>query len=108
MISSDLTIYGEDRTLEIHNVGKCHSLEDIYIYLPEDKICFIGDLIFNNLEEIDIKNAVMTFSCDPQHHLEILKDLLELPIEIVIPGHGPITDKEGIKKNINFINANLL
>ena len=82
LISRDLTICGEDRTLEFHNVGKCHSPEDIYIYLPEDKICFIGDLIFNNLEEIDIKNAVMPFSCNPQHHLEILegfgRDLKEI------------------------------
>ena len=108
LISNNLTIYGKDRRIIVHNVGKCHSPEDIYAYLPEDKICFIGDLIFNNLEEIDIKNAVMPFSCDPQHHLEILEGLLDLPIDIIVPGHGPITNKDGIKKNINFINANLL
>jgi cyclase len=64
-----------------------HIAFDTAVYVPQDKVLFSGDNVFNN---------VMTWYHDalPFEWLETLDRFKEMDIEVVIPGHGKPTGPE--------------
>lgn len=84
----NLTIRIGDHTLElIHTPG--HTPGQICIHVPEERIVFTGDTIFNQcqtwLHESDIRNWLLA-----------LDTLAELDVELMVPGHGPVCKKNEI------------
>ncbi|MEQ6389346.1 hypothetical protein RZN22_08450 [Bacillaceae bacterium S4-13-58] len=76
-----LTIYGSERKVELHCFGGGHTASDAFLYLPQEKIAFMGDIATENLH-LPIHN--------PDDFLTILEKLNEFEIEKVVPGHGEI------------------
>ncbi|SFV50427.1 beta lactamase precursor [hydrothermal vent metagenome] len=65
---------------------KAHSKDDIFIYMPERKILFAGDLVMNGRITSGRDGSVMG-------ELKALAMMKKLDWNILIPGHGFITDK---------------
>lgn len=89
----NLTIRVGDTTFELmHTPG--HTPGQVCIYVPEERMVFTGDTIFNQcqtwLHESNIANW-----------LEALDTLAQLDVDIIIPGHGPTCTK----REINFQRA---
>ena len=98
---------GTKTKMILKNVGRRHTEEDILAIFPNEKICFMGDLFFSNVDEIPLETAVQFFTTDLEQHTVLLESLHESDIEIFHSGHGPIGDKEMIKKNYEFIQNKL-
>lgn len=76
--------------------GRGHTPGDIYVHLPEQEILFSGDLVFNGL---------VGFMMDgyPLEWDETLQSLIDLDPETVVPGHGAVTDVQGIRNYQRFL-----
>jgi glyoxylase-like metal-dependent hydrolase (beta-lactamase superfamily II) len=92
-----MSFYGRQRSAKLVAFEKAHSPEDIMMYLPEEKICFTGDLLFNKMHPW-IGTGI------PENYLRALKELLNLDAEIFVPGHGEISSKDDIRLQIQYIN----
>ncbi|MDP3058905.1 MAG: MBL fold metallo-hydrolase [bacterium] len=80
-----LTLYlGEP--VELHCVGG-HSPGCLVVYLPTRKVLFTGDLVFNG------RMPYMGYADFPVW-ISALEELYEWDIELVIPGHGVVGNKE--------------
>ena len=87
---SKMNIYlGEDIFELIHISG--HTEDETIIYMPIKKVLFSGD----NVCTIGIPNLSES---SPFEWLEALKLIEEMEIDVLIPGHGKIGDKESIKQ----------
>ncbi len=91
-----LTFYGEDRQAELITLGTGHSPGDVIMYLPQEKVCFMGDLLFESFHP-------WLGTGDPENFISILGKLLDMDIEIFIPGHGVIATKSDIELEIKYI-----
>jgi glyoxylase-like metal-dependent hydrolase (beta-lactamase superfamily II) len=83
---------GEKR-VELTKVGPAHTKGDIIIYLPKEKILFVGDLAVNwtagnNLSDVDADHA---------NWVRVLDRLLEMEAKIVAPAHGDLGTIETLK-----------
>ncbi|WP_391121067.1 MBL fold metallo-hydrolase [Psychrobacillus sp. L3] len=76
-----LVIQGSKRTVELHCLGGGHSPSDTFLYLPDDKIAFMGDIITEDLH-LPIYN--------PKEFLTILENVKQLDMKTVVPGHGEV------------------
>jgi glyoxylase-like metal-dependent hydrolase (beta-lactamase superfamily II) len=77
-----LAIHGTQRTVELLPlVG--HTASDIVLYLPEDKIAFMGDLLFVNTHPY-------LASGFPEKWKQSLAEVEALGVQTVVPGHGPV------------------
>ncbi|MFF2752448.1 MBL fold metallo-hydrolase [Psychrobacillus sp. NPDC058041] len=76
-----LVIQGSKRTVELHCLGGGHSPSDTFLYLPDEKIAFMGDIITKDLH-LPIYN--------PEDFLSILESVRKMDIKIVVPGHGEV------------------
>jgi len=77
-----LVIHGTQRTVELLSfVG--HTASDIVLYLPEEKIAFMSDLLFINIHPY-------LPSGFPTDWKQSLSKIEALGIQTAVPGHGPI------------------
>ena len=88
-----------DLRIELIFMGPAHTTNDIVAWLPERKLLFAGDLIFNEGTPFVAMGSV-------SGSLQALKRLRELGAETIIPGHGPVCGPEvmdGIEAYLIFI-----
>ncbi len=98
-IEDKLTIRDGDLTVEFKACGG-HTSCSTYAYVPSEKVLFAGDMIFS--KQLPYAGDP---SCDPEIWMEQLEHFLILDIEYIVPGHGLVCDKEGVKKYIEFFKA---
>jgi cyclase len=94
----EYTFKGSKRSATLYTKGGGHSPCDSFLYIAEDKVIFMGDLLFVNthpsfFEESDIDNWTYT-----------LQELLTWDIKVAIPGHGPAGTKNDLMTIIQYIN----
>ena len=78
-----------DKRVVLKQVGPCHTAGDILVHVPDDKLIFTGDILFVGGHPIMWTGPAANWIAACEH-------ILELPVEVVVPGHGPITDKRGV------------
>lgn len=93
-----LTFYGSRRTVEVHTVEPGHTASDVYLLLPEDRICFMGDLGFFQSQPF------MVF-CDPQAWMAWLAQAEAFDVEVFVPGHGLPGTKADLARQRAYIAA---
>lgn len=74
------------KTLELLTVGPAHTAGDILVYVPQDRTIFTGDILFVDGHPIIWEGPV-------QNWIDACRLIGELDVDVVVPGHGPITDK---------------
>lgn len=79
-----------DKSLRLKRVGPCHTQGDILVHCVEDHLMFTGDILFIEGHPILWVGPVANWisACDY---------MLDLELETIVPGHGPITDKDGVQ-----------
>jgi len=83
------------RRIELYHFTFGHTRGDTFVYLPKEKILCTGDAVVNG-----------PFS-DPKHAYmrgwpEEIRAAQKLDVEIVLPGHGPPSDKSLLSGQIEF------
>ncbi|ULT59335.1 MBL fold metallo-hydrolase [Neobacillus drentensis] len=94
---NELNIQGTTRNAKLFTLGGGHSYCDAMLYIPENKVIFMGDLLFVNCHPTFFEES------NPKKWIEILHQVKNLEIEAAIPGHGSIGTKEDITKIITYI-----
>jgi glyoxylase-like metal-dependent hydrolase (beta-lactamase superfamily II) len=91
-----LTIHGNQRTVELISFGRGHTESDLFLHLPDEKIAFMGDLLFIGMHP-------WLADGDPDSWISVLTKVKELGVETVVPGHGPVGNAEDISTMISYI-----
>lgn len=78
----DLTIGGTK--LHLRHPGRAHTPGDIYVWLPEQKVVFAGDIVFND-RMLGILPAPLSTSAD---WIKAFDAMAASAPRIVVPGHG--------------------
>jgi len=76
------------RRIEIRHAGAAHTPGDSFVWLPEERTVFTGDIVY-----VDRILGVMEFS-DSAAWLESFAAIEALEPEHLVPGHGPATTLE--------------
>ncbi len=80
-----------DKEVQLIEVGPAHTRGDVLAYLPKEKIIFTGDILF-------IDGPPLMWNGPVANWIKACDLMIELDVETVVPGHGPITDKKGVRK----------
>ena len=79
----ELALHQGDRTIQVLHFGPAHTRGDAVLYLPDDKILAVGDLLEDGFPWVD-ENSF------PVGWAGVLRSLSELDVEIIVPAHGPV------------------
>ncbi|RED15744.1 MBL fold metallo-hydrolase [Parasphingopyxis lamellibrachiae] len=80
-----------DKPVSLIEVGPAHTAGDVLVHLPEDRIVYTGDILF-------IDGTPIMWAGPVGNWIAACDKILAMDVEAIVPGHGPITDKAGVRK----------
>ncbi|MGV0835217.1 fumarylacetoacetate hydrolase family protein [Mycolicibacterium thermoresistibile] len=85
-----LTVEVGGRSVTLLNLGPAHTGADVVAHVPDAGVLFAGDLLFIGCTPIVWGGPIANWitACDT---------MIALDAPTVVPGHGPITDADGIR-----------
>ncbi|GAU66967.1 bifunctional 2-hydroxyhepta-2,4-diene-1,7-dioate isomerase/cyclase/dehydrase [Streptomyces sp. NBRC 110611] len=85
-----LTLDVGGREVRLLNLGPAHTEADTVVHIPDAGVLFTGDLLFAGCTPIVWRGPIANWvaACDT---------MIGLGAPTVVPGHGPVTDADGIR-----------
>ena len=85
-----------DREVEVVEVGPAHTKGDAFVHLADARVVFTGDILFKNAHPVVWEGPVSNWitACDR---------IIALEPEVVVPGHGPVTDTSGLREMRDYL-----
>lgn len=94
-----LTVYVDDLEVELlHLTTAAHSSNDVVAWVPEHRVLFSGDLVFNGGTPFVLMGSVAG-------SLEALDRVAELDPAVIVPGHGPPCDLDAVARCGAYLRA---
>jgi len=80
-----------DKPIHMLEVGPAHTRGDILVHSPADKTVFTGDILF-------IEGTPLIWEGPVANWINACRRIENMDVDHIVPGHGPITDKSGVRK----------
>jgi glyoxylase-like metal-dependent hydrolase (beta-lactamase superfamily II) len=86
----ELTVHVGAKQVQLSMVGPAHTRGDVLVHVPAERTVFTGDILFIGGHPISWDGPISNWiaACDR---------ILGWDVETIVPGHGPITDKAGVR-----------
>ncbi|WP_442602147.1 MBL fold metallo-hydrolase [Paenibacillus sp. KN14-4R] len=89
-------LQGTSHSVECYTLGGGHTACDSFLYIPDAKVIFIGDLVA-------VDNHMSIMDGNITEWISILEQLKTWDIAYIVSGHGPIGGKEWITKAADYL-----
>jgi glyoxylase-like metal-dependent hydrolase (beta-lactamase superfamily II) len=77
-------------SVRLEYFGPCHTLGDIVAYVPNERVLFAGDIAFIGSTPLVWEGSLLNW-------IETVGRISALKPKVIVPGHGPVTDVEGLR-----------
>ena len=97
----ELSVQVGGRRVELIEVGPAHTAGDVLAYLPAERVVFTGDILF-------VEGTPIIWAGPVSNWIAACDRILAMDPELVVPGHGPITDRRGVlavKAYLEYLSA---
>ena len=94
--SGALSLDVAGRPVELVEVGPAHTAGDVIVHLPDAATVFTGDILF-------IGGTPLIWDGPVQNWLDACDRILDLGCEVIVPGHGPLTDADGVRTTAGYL-----
>jgi len=92
-----VNLYVDDLRCEVVHVGTpAHSTNDSIVWIPERRVLFAGDLLFNGGTPFLLAGSVTGAR-------RAVADLKKLDAQTIVPGHGPVCGPEVIDRVLAYL-----
>jgi len=80
-----------DKELRLLEVGPAHTKGDVLVHSLADRTVFTGDILF-------IEGTPILWEGPVDNWIRACEHIETMDVDIVVPGHGPITNREGARQ----------
>lgn len=87
--AGEITLDIGGRAVRAIEAGPAHTAGDAMVHVPDAGVLFAGDLLF-------IGSTPVMWAGPVENWLKALDLMDDLKADIIVPGHGPLTDGEGV------------
>src|SRR5207244_6392363 len=85
-----------DTEVRLIEVGPAHTGGDVLVQVPAARAVFTGDILFNGGHPIVWAGPVANW-------VAALDRILAMDVDVVVPGHGPVTDKAAVREEKAYL-----
>ena len=86
------------RVVELIEVGPAHTKGDTIVHCPETKTVYTGDILF-------IGGAPIVWAGPLENWIAACDLIAALDADVIVPGHGPLTDKAGVAHVRDYLSS---
>jgi cyclase len=91
-----LDVHVDDLAIELQFQGPAHTTNDIVAWVPERKLLFAGDLVFNGGTPFVVMGSVAG-------SIAAVERLQALGAETIVPGHGDVCGPEMLQDQLDYL-----
>ena len=92
-----MTVHLGDRVIELFHPGPAHTYGDTLVYMPLEKVMFIGDVAFHYLTPLAADGHVSNW-------IRIANGIIKyMDVTTIMPGLGPVSGKEVVSKTLRYL-----
>ncbi len=88
----------DGRVVELHELGPAHTTGDTVAFVPDASVLFAGDLLF-------IQGTPIVWAGPISNWLSACAWMCALQPKVIVPGHGPLTDLDGVRAVARYLSA---
>jgi cyclase len=88
VVSGDTTLTVGKHTFELLHIPG-HTPGQLAVHIPQERLLFCGDTIFNHCQ-------TWLYTSNVEQWIRSLERLLDLDVDRIVPGHGPVCNKQQI------------
>ncbi len=89
--SGELSLAVGGTGVDLVELGPAHTAGDVVAVVPSRRVVFAGDLLFVGGHPIVWAGPVANW-------VAALDRILAMDVDVIVPGHGPVTDKGGVRE----------
>jgi cyclase len=86
--TGSLTVDVGGRRVELLELGPAHTRSDVIAHVPDARAVFTGDILF-------VGGTPIMWAGPVSNWLAACEHIEGMDVDTIVPGHGPVTDKEG-------------
>lgn len=95
--TDQLQLHVDDVTCEVRHVGgPAHTTSDSVVWIPEQRILFSGDLVFNGVTPLFLQGSLRGL----RMAVELMRSL---DPDTIVPGHGPVCGPSALDQMTDYI-----
>ena len=91
-----LNLYVDDLTVELQFQGPAHTTNDVVAWVPDRRLLFAGDLVFNGGTPFVVMGSV-------SGSIAAIERLQQLGAETIVPGHGDVCGPEVLQDQLDYL-----
>ena len=84
------------RAVNLIEVGPAHTAGDVIAHVPDADVVFTGDIVFH-------KGTPIMWAGPVDNWIAACDRICELAPTVVVPGHGPVTDPDGVRETRDYL-----
>jgi glyoxylase-like metal-dependent hydrolase (beta-lactamase superfamily II) len=92
----ELELHVGAREVRLIEVGPAHTRGDLLAVVPDARTVFTGDILF-------IDGTPIVWAGPISNWIAACDRILAMDVETVVPGHGPVTDKDGVRQVRDYL-----
>ncbi len=95
--TDSLRVHVDDLACEVRHVGTpAHTTSDSVVWIPEQRVLFAGDLVFNGVTPMFLQGSI-------SGAVEAVAYLRDLGAETIVPGHGPVCGADVLDRMSDYL-----
>ncbi|ATE64673.1 MBL fold metallo-hydrolase [Rhizorhabdus dicambivorans] len=94
--TGQLSLKVGDKDVHLIQVGPASTPGDVIVHSPADRVVFAGDALF-------VGNTPFTWNSSVTSWIAACDRIMALDADVIVPGHGPLTDKAGVKRMQDYL-----
>jgi cyclase len=94
--SGQETVKVGDKEVQLIQVGPAHTAGDVIAFVPANRVVYTGDILF-------VEGTPIAWAGPVSNWIKACDHIMALDAEVVVPGHGPITEKAGVKRMQDYL-----
>lgn len=79
------------RCVRLVQAGPAHTQGDTLVHIPDARTLFAADILF-------IGSTPVMWAGPVENWLKALDAILDMDVDTIVPGHGPVTAKDGVRQ----------
>jgi len=83
------------REVRLIQVGPAHTMGDVIVHVPDARTLFCADIVF-------FGSTPVMWAGPVENMFAALKKILDMDVDVIVPGHGPVTDKSGVQEVLSY------
>jgi cyclase len=95
-LSDHMHVHTGDLGVELHYIGTpAHTDNDVVAWLPEQRVIFSGDLVFNGGTPFVLMGSL-------EGSFTAIERLRAFGADVIVPGHGPVCDNSVLDRLVSY------